>query len=76
MEEDLISMTVVHTVGVGRTARPMAMVFAPVQKAKANTPVPGIMDSKYQDHTLGRGELNSKLNVSTCKLTIMCKNIL
>ena len=69
MEEDLISMTVVHTVGVGRTARPMAMVFVPVQKAKANTPVPGIMDSKYQDHTLGRGELNSNLNVFTCKLS-------
>ena len=65
MEEDLISMTVVHTVGVGRTVKPMVMVFAPVQKAKANTPVPGIMDLKYPDHTLGRGELNSMLNIFT-----------
>ena len=76
MEEDLISMTVVPTVGVGRTIRPMAMVFAPVRKAKANTPVPGIMDLKYQDHTLGRGELNSMLNIFTSKLAITCKNIL
>ena len=69
MEADSISMTVVPTVGVGRTARPMAMGFAPVQKAKANTPVPGIMDSKYQDHTLGRGEWNPMLNIFICKLS-------
>ena len=63
--------------GVGRTVRPIDMVFAPVQKAKANTPVPGIMDSKYQDHTLGRGELNSMLNIFISKLsiTMLCKNI-
>ena len=76
MEEDLISMMVVHTVGVGRTVRPMAMGFAPVQKAKANTPVPGIMDLKYQDHTLGRGELNSMLYIYTCKLKQVVLNSL
>ena len=73
MEEGLISMTVVHTVGVGRTERHMATGFAPVQKAKVNTPAPGIMDLKYPDHTLGRGELNYMsniycLNMSHCAL--------
>jgi hypothetical protein len=38
----------------------MDMGFAPVQKAKANTPVPGIMDLKYPDHTLGRVEARLK----------------
>ena len=76
MEEGLISMTVVHTVGVGRTARPMATGFAPARKAKANTPVPGIMDLKYQDHTLGRGELNSMLYIYTCKLKQVVLNSL